>query len=150
MHSQSTLVLRWATGKLGLTRLTTAQTWGKPPPSSLYYIICLATGLAPKCHFVLGLPSGSPEIPIARTPATLGAHNLHVDLQLRWCLKQSCSPRRELSNGMSHATWTQGNRGDSQLLVVKSQLDNLTPGPSFGHNLCVKCSNGSCKPILDI
>ncbi len=26
----------------------------------------------------------------------------------------------------------------------------LTPGPSFGHNLCVKCPNGSCEPILDI
>jgi len=29
----------------------------------------------PKCHFVLGLPNGSPEIPIVGTPATLGAHN---------------------------------------------------------------------------
>jgi hypothetical protein len=26
----------------------------------------------------------------------------------------------------------------------------LTPGPSFGHNLCFKCPNGSCKPILNI
>jgi len=26
----------------------------------------------------------------------------------------------------------------------------LTPGPSFDHNLCYKCPNGSCKAILDI
>jgi hypothetical protein len=58
-----------------LIRLTMAQTWGKPPPSPLYYTLCLATGLAPKCHFVLGLPSGSFEIPKIGTFATLEAHN---------------------------------------------------------------------------
>jgi hypothetical protein len=30
------------------------------------------------------------------------------------------------------------------------QVDNLAIGPSFGHNLCFKCPNGSCEPILDI
>ncbi len=25
-----------------------------------------------------------------------------------------------------------------------------TPGPSFGHNLCFKCPNGSCEPISNI
>jgi len=35
----------------------------------------MATGPTPKCHFVLGLPSESPEIPTAATLATLGAHN---------------------------------------------------------------------------
>jgi hypothetical protein len=51
---------------------------------------------------------------------------------------------------MSHATCTQGNWGNSQHLVVNSQIANLTLDLSFGHNLCVKCSNGSCEPILDI
>jgi hypothetical protein len=51
---------------------------------------------------------------------------------------------------MWHATCTQGNRGDYQLLVVGNQIGNVTPDPSFGHNLCFKCPNGSCKPILDI
>jgi hypothetical protein len=51
---------------------------------------------------------------------------------------------------MSHATCTEGNQGDSWLLMVGSQIANLTPGPSFGHNLCLKCPNGSCEPILDI
>jgi hypothetical protein len=51
---------------------------------------------------------------------------------------------------MSHTTCTQGNRVDSWLLVIKSQIVNLTPSLSFGHNLCFRCPNGSCKPILDI
>ncbi len=34
--------------------------------------------------------------------------------------------------------------------MVKSQIGSLTPDPSFGHNLCFKYPNGSCKPILDI
>jgi hypothetical protein len=34
--------------------------------------------------------------------------------------------------------------------VVGIQIANLTPGPSFDHNLCFKCPNGSWKPILDI
>jgi len=29
----------------------------------------------PKCHFVLGLPNGNPEIPIVGTLAALGAYN---------------------------------------------------------------------------
>jgi hypothetical protein len=51
---------------------------------------------------------------------------------------------------MWHGTCRQGNRGDSRLLMVGSQIGNLTPDPSFGQNLCIKCPNGSCKPILDI
>jgi len=51
---------------------------------------------------------------------------------------------------MSHFTCTHRNRVDSQLLVVRSQTTNLTPGPSFDHNLCFRCPNGSCEAILDI
>jgi hypothetical protein len=51
---------------------------------------------------------------------------------------------------MWHATCTQGNWGDFGLLIVKSQIANLTPDLLFGHNSCFKYPNGSCKPILDI
>jgi len=71
-------------------------------------------------------------------------------LRLKWHLKQSYSPCWELFNGMLHATCTQGNRVDPRLLVVGNQIVNLTPSLSFGHNLCFRCPNGSCKPILDI
>jgi hypothetical protein len=72
-----------------------------------------------------------------------------ADLQLKWGLKKSGSPCRKFFNNMWHAT-RQVNQSDSWLLVVRSQIGNLTPDPSFGHNLCFKYSNGSCKPILDI
>jgi hypothetical protein len=39
---------------------------------------------------------------------------------------------------MWHTTCTQGNQGDSQLLVVKSQIGNLTFDPSFGQNFFKK------------
>jgi len=65
-------------------------------------------------------------------------------------LKQSCSPCRELFNDMLHATCTQGNRVDSWLLVVEIQTANLIPNHFFGHNLCFRCPNGSCEPILNI
>jgi hypothetical protein len=51
---------------------------------------------------------------------------------------------------MLHATYTQINHGDSWLLVVESQIVNLTPDPSFGHNFGFKCPNGPYEPILDI
>jgi hypothetical protein len=35
-------------------------------------------------------------------------------------------------------------------LMVASQTANLTLGLSFGHNLCLRCPNGPCKPILNI
>jgi len=75
---------------------------------------------------------------------------LCVDLRLKWGLKQNCNPHQNLFNSMLHATCTQGNQVDSWLLVVGSQIGNLTPGPSFGHNLCFKCLNGSCELISDI
>jgi len=68
------LVLGRATGKLRLTKLTTTWTWGKPP-SFLYYILCLSMRPTSKWHFVLGLPSGSFEIPKVKTFVTLGPHN---------------------------------------------------------------------------
>jgi hypothetical protein len=102
--------------------------------------------LAPKCHFVMGLPLFT-QLGLLRL---WGPITLCANLRLRWGPKKSCSPHWELSNDMSHVTCTQGNRGDSWLLVVESQITYLTPDPYFGHNLCFKCSNGSCKPILDI
>ncbi len=72
------------------------------------------------------------------------------DLQLGRGLKQSCSSCQELSNGVSHATYTHGSWVDSRLFVIGSQTASLTPGFSFCHNLCYRCLNGSYEPILDI
>jgi hypothetical protein len=72
------------------------------------------------------------------------------DLGLGWDLKQTCSSPQELFNGVSHSIWTPWDRVDSWLFVVGSQTGGLTPGPSFDHNLCCKCPNGSCEAIFDI
>jgi len=72
-----------------------------------------------------------------------------ANLWLKWSLQKSYNPCWELSNDMCHITYMQVNQGDSRLLV-RSQIDTLTPGPSFRHNLCFKYSNRSCEPNLDI
>jgi hypothetical protein len=90
-------------------------------------------GATSKWHFVPRVPK-FPKLGLSRL---WGPITLFVNLWLRWGLTQSCSPCQELSNFMSHATCTQGNWGDSRLLVVGSQTTNLTPNLSIGHNLCV-------------
>jgi hypothetical protein len=49
-----------------------------------------------------------------------------------------------------HSTCAHRDRDDSRLLVVGSQTASLTLGPSFDHNLCCRCPNGSCEVIFDI
>jgi hypothetical protein len=108
--------------------------------------MCLSTKPTSKWHFVPGVLKFW-QLGFLQH---WGPITLRIDLWLLWGLKQSCSPSWELSNGVLHATCTQGNQGGSQRLVIGNQTTNLTPGLSFGHNLCFKCSNGSCEPILDI
>jgi len=67
-----------------------------------------------------------------------------------WGLNQSYSPCRDLSNAMSHSQFGGREEVDSRLLVVGSQTANLTPGPSFAHNLGYKCPNGQYEAIFDI
>ncbi len=74
----------------------------------------------------------------------------YSNLQSRWGLKQSCSSRQELSNGVSHVTYTHESQVDSWLFMVESQTASLIPDLSFCHNLCYKCPNESYEPILDI
>jgi len=106
-----------------------------------YSILCTSPrGPHPNGFSFPGLPNGSLEIAPTGTLATLEPHTF----------ARSCSSRQELSNGMSHVVCKQVNRVDSRVSLVRSQTNNLTPGPSFGHNLCFRCPNEQCKPILDI
>jgi hypothetical protein len=79
---------------------------------------------------------------------------LRADLGSQCGLKQSCRSRWDLFNSMSHVLCSQVFRVDSWLLVVESQNwqtpGNSTLDPSFGHNLCFRCPNEQCEPILDI
>ncbi len=112
MRNWSTLVHKQTTGKHELTRLTTAQTWGKPPPFPLKYILCMAMGLAPKCHFVPGLSFGGPKNHTVGTLTTLGAHNFAHRPPIEMRSKAKLYPLSRSFNGMLHTTFTQGNQGD--------------------------------------
>jgi len=65
-------------------------------------------------------------------------------------LNQSYSSLRELSNALWHSRFGCREEVDSWLLMVGSQTTNLTPGPSFAHNLGCRCPNDQCEGILDI
>jgi len=103
---------------------------------------------------------GVPKLPKSRLPGLWSPITLHArkscqfrksgGVRSRWGLKQSCNLHQKISNGMWHATCTQGNQVDSWLLMVGSQTANLTPDLFFCHNLCFRCPNGLCEPILDI
>ncbi len=98
--------------------------------------------------------AGVPKSRPAGLPRLWSPITLREDLGSKCGLKQSCSSRRELSNGMSHVVCSQVFRVDYWLLVLGSQNwqtpGSSTPGPSFGHNLCFRCPNEQCEPILDI
>jgi hypothetical protein len=99
-----------------------------------------------KWHKFLGLLKWSPEIVLAGLPELWTA--ITPDCRVRsWRgLNQSCSPRRDLSNAMSHSQIGCREEVDSRLLVVGNQ----TPDPSFAHNLGCRCPNDQCEAIFDI
>ncbi len=107
-------------------------------------------GTTSKWHKFPGLPKWSPEIVPAWLQELWTAITPDCRVGSRRGLNQSCSPRRDLSNAMSHA-WIGCREGiDSRLLVVGSQIVSLTPGPSFAHNLGCRCLNCQCDDIFDI
>ncbi len=65
---------------------------GEPPPSPLYYVLCVATKLAPKWHFVSRFASGSPEIPKVGIFTTLGAHNFVCRPSIEMRSKEKLQP----------------------------------------------------------
>jgi hypothetical protein len=150
MHSLNTFGARTSHGQTRTHKTQHGPNLGEATtfPLILYYVPLREAHI--QMTFFLGFPNGSFEISKVKTPATLGPITLCADLWLRWGLKQSCNPCWELLNGMWYTTWTQGNRVDTRLLVLRSQIANLTPGLSFGHNLCFNYSNDSSKPILNI
>ncbi len=106
------------------------------------FIILYVPGHVGTCTQMSFCP-GTPKLGVLKFPK-LGLLQLWkpitfcLDLRLRWGLKHSCSPRQNLSKDIWQATYMQVNQGDSWLLMVESQFDTLTFGPSFSHNLCFK------------
>jgi hypothetical protein len=119
-----------------------------------YSILCVTPRYsaeeAPEWHILLGLPKWSPEIVPTGLSELWTAITPDCGVGSRWGLNQSCSPRRDLFNAMWHSRIGHREDVDSWLLMVGSQTANLTPGPSFAHNLGCKCPNDQCEAIFDI
>jgi hypothetical protein len=62
-------------------------------------------------------------------------------------VKQTCNSPWKFSNNVSHSTCTFRGRVNSRLLMIESQIVNLTSSLYFYHNLCCRCPNGSCEAI---
>jgi hypothetical protein len=137
-------------GDSGLTRLTTTQTWGKPPPSPIQYYLRLSTALHPNGILSRDSQGGVLKLSCFGLLPLCGVITFCSDVGLGWGLKQTCNSRPKLFNGVSHSTCTHRGRVDSRLLAVESQIGNLIPDLFSHHNLCYRCPNGSCEPILDI
>jgi len=109
-------------------------------------------------YIQMALFPGTPKLEFRNRPETvpIGVPGLWelITLDYRvWSqrgLNQSYSPRRDLSNVVSHFQFGCREEVDSRLLVVGSQTASLIPGPSFAHNLGDICSNGQCEAIFDI
>jgi len=142
VHSWSTLGAKTSHGQHGHTRLTTARTWGKPPPSPL--IVYSVAGHGAYIQMTFLSQDSRVEVPKScqlGLPRLWSPITLWTDLWLRCGLKQSCSSCRKLFNNMSHVICRQINRVDSRLFLVGSQIGSLTPDLFFGHNLCFRCLN---------
>ncbi len=116
-----------------------------------YGILCI-TPLHPHPSGCLSRDSqnGVPKLSRFWTPGTLEHHSFSPRPLIGRALNQTCSPLWKLSNVVSHSPNARRERVDSRLLVVGSQTANLTPGPSFAHNLGYKCLNDQCEAISDI
>ncbi len=148
--SETLLVLGQATGNTDSFDSPRPELGGSHhlPP---YSILCVTL---PHSH-LNGFYSGDSQggVPKLSRIRLSGLWELIIPGSYLWLgrgMKQTCSSPQNLSNGVSHSTCTHRGRVDSRLLVVGNQTANLTPSPSFDHNLCYRCPNGSCKAIFDI
>ncbi len=145
MHSWSTFGAKTNHGQVRTHKTHHSPDLGEATtfPLIVYYV------LLHEAHIQMAFCPKTPKWE-SRNSQSWSPITLCVNPQLRWGLKKSYNPCQEFSNSMLHATYMWGNRGDSWLLMVKSQTVNSTHDLSFSHNLCFRCPNGSCEPISNI
>jgi hypothetical protein len=132
------------------TRLTTPQIWGSQnlPP---YSILCVwPQGLHPNVILSWDSQVGSPKIFEIGTPTTLEGHNFLCRpwIEVRFQAKLYPSLRAFQQYVACHLHVSKSGRFLN--FSGEESIGSLIPDPSFGHNLCFKYPNGSCKPILNI
>ncbi len=116
-----------------------------------YSILCSSPPrLHPNGSFSRDSQVGVPKLSRAVVPGLWTVIAPRLELGSGRSFNQSCSSHRELSNAVSHSLRRRREEVDSRLLVVGSQTGNLTPGPSFAHNLGCRCPNCQCEGIFDI
>jgi len=116
-----------------------------------YIILCVTPPHPRPNDFLLwDSQGGVPKLSRFGLPKICNIITIFSDLWSGWGLKLTYNSPWELSNDVSHSTCTHQGRVDSRLLMVGSQIANLTPGLSFAHNLCCKCPNGQCEAIFNI
>ncbi len=118
------------------------------PPYSILY--SSPRRLHPNDSFSRDSQVGVPKLSRVEVLRLWTPISLDFRVRSRRVLNQSCNSRRELSKVVLHSRIGCQEEVDSRLLVVGSQTANLTLDFSFGHNLCFRCLNEQCKPILDI
>ncbi len=146
----STLGARTSHGQLWIHKTHHGPDSRKPPPSPIQYSLRLPAAPTFEWLFVPRLLRWNLETIPVWTPGTLEAHNSQLKPPIEMRFEANCSSPQELFNGVSQSTCTHRDRVDSRLLVVGSQTGSLNPDPSFDHNLCCRCPNGSCEAILNI
>jgi hypothetical protein len=87
VHSWSTFGAKTNRGQHRHTRLTMARTWGKPPPSPLYYTLWLATEPTSK-WLSWGSRVGVPKSRQLGLPQFWSPITLQADLRLRCSLSK--------------------------------------------------------------
>ncbi len=137
-------------GQLGLKRFTMTRTWGKPPPSPLQYILQLSTGATSKWLFVTRFPNESLDIPTTWTLVTLGVHNFTRKPLITMRSKAKLQPSsRSFQRYVAHLLHV---KKLSQFLTFNGQESNcqFDSRPFFDHNLCSRCPNQKCEPLLNM
>jgi hypothetical protein len=76
--------------------------------------------------------------------------DIHIFLKfvLEHASKISYNFQKDLSNSALHAPIENDLTLVLRGFVVRSQVPNFTPDPSFDHNLCISGLNGHCKGTL--
>jgi hypothetical protein len=143
-------MLEKATCDSGLTRLSQPGFGGNHhlPPYSILY--ASSRHLHPNGFLSQDSQGGVPKLPRFGLSQLCDTINLCLDLWLGRGLKKNCSSCWELFNGVLHSTCTHRAWVNSWLLVVGNQTASLTPILSFHLNLCWRCPNESCEPLLNI